>query len=86
MAGVWGHDDVDGAPIRAVAQVGALVRAPRPGVILDVAGPAFVAALRGRAATRRLATFELGQDAGVRLAEHVGQHVQSPAMRHAKDD
>ena len=59
----------------------ALQRALGAGVVLHVAGPAEIDLERGAALHRIL---ELGQDLHVRLRQHVGQHVEAAAVRHAE--
>jgi hypothetical protein len=68
---VRGHGDVDG---RAA---GVLELSARALVVLDV--PAALHALGVQV------PFELREDVVVGLADHVGQHVQAPAVRHADD-
>ena len=55
------------------------------GVIARVAEVVLHVAVAGRLA-RQQAALELGEDHLVRLAQHVGEHVQPPAVRHADHD
>ena len=76
MAGVGRQSDRDLHDAAPAGPVGAEV-------ILDVAGPAPAARLRGGGRGPLIGALKLVQDDLVRFLQHVGEHVQPPAMRHA---